>query len=165
MSDTDRTQGVLSFGGHIPPGPVREAVEALRVILHRVTSIAEFCLIRETAGVTFTNAAVSPGTADTTTRDSIDFVDAGIDQVRVVVRGNNSAAGTVEVTVYDVTDAVELCRVQMSGATPTTYTGEWTSIEPTGGDHEVEVRVIGDGAFDPIVYGVKLQGRTLQARA
>lgn len=165
MSDLDRTQGVTSFGGQLPLGPVREALELLRSILHRVTSIVEFPLILDTGGVTFTNAAVSPGSALATTRDGIDFVDAGLDQVRCVVYGNNSAAGTVEVTVYDVTDAVELCRVQLSGATPALYVGEWTSIDPTAGDHTVEVRVIGDGVFDPVVYRVSLQGRTLAAQA
>lgn len=165
MSDTDRTQGVVSFGSAAPPGPLKDALTILTAVLHRITSVSEFCLLLDSAGVTFTNAAVSPGSANTTTRDSVDFVDAGIDQVRVVCRGNNSAAGTVEVTVYDVTDAVELGRVQMSGATPTTYTGEWTNITPTGGDHEIEVRVIGDGALDPVCYSVRLQGRTLQARA
>lgn len=165
MSDTDRTQGVVSFGASAPPGALKDALALLTAVLHRITSVVEFPLILDTGGVTFTNAAVSPGSANTTTRDSIDFVDAGIDQVRVVVRGNNSAVGTVEVTVYDVTDSVELCRVQMSGVTATTYTGDWTSITPTAGDHEVEIRVIGDGVFDPICYRVSMQGRTLQARA
>lgn len=165
MSDTDRTQGVVSFGGSVPPGALKDALTLLTAVLHRITSVSEFALLLDSAGVTFTNAAVSPGSANTTTRDSVDFVDAGIDQVRVVCRGNNSAVGTVEVTVYDVTDTVELGRVQMSGVTPTTYTGAWTNISPTGGDHEIEVRVIGDGAFDPVTYSVRLQGRTLQARA
>ena len=165
MSDTDRTQGVVSFGAGVEPGPLRDALTLLTATLHRITSVAEFTLICDTVGVTFTNAATTPGTANTKTRDSIDFVDAGIDQVRIVVRGNNSAVGTVAVSVYDVTDSVELCTVTMSGVTETTYTGSWTSITPTGGDHEVETRVIGNGAFDPICYRVAMQARTLQARA
>lgn len=162
---TARIQGVVDFTVKSTDLAVRRMQEMLVATLHHITSVADFTLLADTVGVTFTNAAASPGTANTTTRTVVDFVDAGIDQVRVIVRAENSAAGSVTVRVYDVTDSVSLGDVTVTNAVEQTALSEWATITPTGGDHTLEVRCIGDGAFDPIVYRVTLQGRTLQARA
>ena len=139
-------------------------VDRLVAVLGRLTALVDVCLLFVVGGHTVTNAASGAGTALNMTRTWLDFGDAGIDQLRLTVRGNNSAVGTVVVSVHDVTNNVELCRVTLSGTTVTTYAGAWTPIEPTGEDVEVEARVIGDGAFDPVLYAIHLQGRTLQAR-
>jgi len=53
-----------------------------------------------------------------------------------------------------VTDAVEQ-----------TADSGWTVVAPAGGDEQVEIRVIGDGALDPVLYSAHLHLRTVQARA
>lgn len=159
-----RPQPVVEFAQRPPPGPVKEALETLAKVLGKVTALVDVALLLEAAGYTATNAAGGAGTALTFSRTPVDFADAGCDQVRVVVRGKNSVAGSVTVTVHDVTQNLELCRVVVTGSTEQTAIGLWTTIKPTGLDQEVEVRVIGNGADDPVFLRVSLQGRTLQAR-
>jgi len=162
---TRREGPVLTFPARVPPGSVRDAIDKTGATAGRMVPIADVALLLETAGFTVTNAAVAPGTALPATRTEVDLADAGVDSVRVVVRANNSAAGSVVVTVHDVTNNLELCRVTVTGVTATTYLGAWTRVVPKGGDSEIEVRVIGDGVFDPLLFTVHLQLRTTQARA
>ena len=51
--------------GVLRAGSLDHALTLLTATLHRITSVAEFALICDTVGVTFTNAAVAPGTANT----------------------------------------------------------------------------------------------------
>lgn len=146
-------------------GPLKSVIDVWHALFGKVESLVDVLLLFETAGHTVTNAAAGAGTAVAFTRVLVDFADAGVDSVRVMAYGNNSAAGSVIVTVHDVTNNVELCRVTLTDATPAAYAGDWTTIIPTGTEQELEVRVIGDGAFDPVLYNVHLQGRTTQARA
>lgn len=132
--------------------------------LGKTVSFSNITLLREAAGFTVTNAAADPGTALTVARSTCDFGDAGVDSVRVVVRGKNSAAGAIIVQVYDVTNSVVLATATVTGTTEQTAVGEWTRIAPTGLEQEVEVRVVGNAADDPILYAVHLQLRTVQTR-
>lgn len=159
-----RDKPVVEFAQRPPPGPVKEALDSLSKVLGKVTAIVDVALLLEQGGYVATNAAAAPGSSLTFTRTPIDFADAGIDQTRVVVRGRNSVAGTVTITVHDVTNNVELCRVAVTGAADVTAIGAWTTMRATGLDQEVEVRVIGNGADDPVLLRVSLQGRTLQSR-
>lgn len=159
-----RDKPVVEFGTRPPPGDVRSAIDRLAGVLGMVTALVDVPLLAEQAGYVVTNAAGGAGTALAFTRALVDFADAGVDQVRVVVRGRNSVAGSVTVLVYDVTNNVELARVTVTGAADVTVAGAWTTLKATGIDHEVEVRVIGNGADDPVLLRVSLQGRTLQAR-
>lgn len=138
--------------------------ETLRGVLGKMVSLADILLLASTGGFAFANAAVAPGSPFLPGRVLVDFADAGIDQVRVCVRGNAGAAGTVQVTVHDVTNNVELGRVAVTNAADSTVAGEWTTIVPTGLDQEIEARVIGDGVLDPVLFRVSLQCRTLQRR-
>lgn len=159
-----RPQPVVEFAQRPPPGPLKEVVDQLTKVLGKITALVDVALLLEAAGYTATNAAAGAGSSLAFTRTPIDFADAGVDQVRVCVRGRNSVAGTVTVTVHDITANIELCRVAVTGAADVTVASGWTTIKPTGADQEVEVRVIGNAADDPIFLRVSLQGRTLQAR-
>ncbi len=159
-----RAGSVVKFAQR-PDDPLSAIVGQLEDVLGKTVSLADLLLLFESVGFTVTNAATAPGTAVGITRTLVDFGDAGADQVRVVLRGHNSTAGTVQVTVFDVTTGVELARVALTGVTDVTVAGEWTNITPSGADQELEVRVIGDGAMDPLLYSVHLQLRTSQARS
>lgn len=159
-----RTTAIVTFPQRPADKATQNALDLLQRVLGRLVSFADVALLLEAGGYTATNAAAAPGTALTFTRTKIDFGDAGADQLRLVVRGNNSGVGSVTVQLYDVTGARALCSVIVTGATPTTYDGDWTSFKPRGGEQEIELRVIGDGAFDPVLYAVHLQMRTLNAR-
>ena len=160
-----RDAPVVDFTDRPEPGPVRRALDTLKGVLGRMVSLGDVLLLASTAGYTVTDAAAGAGTALGFTRVPIDLADAGVDSVRVVARGNAGAAGTVQVTVYDVTNAVELARVAVTNGTDVTVAGTWTAVADQGGDREVEVRVIGDGALDPLLFRVSLQLRTVARRA
>lgn len=153
---------VAEFAERLEPGPLRRVIDWLRTILGKMASLVDVSLLHSDAGITVTNAATGAGTSLTSSRVLLDMADAGADQARVVVRGKNSGAGSVQIVAYDVTNSVELARVAVTGTTETTYAGAWTSFKPTGIDQEVELRVIGDGAFDPVLFRVSLQLRTLK---
>lgn len=134
----------------------------------KVTSLSTILLLSESGGYTATDAAASPGDSLAFTTTKIDFADAGIDQIRLVVRGLADAVAvpstSVVVQLYDLTNSVALATVTVTDDTQATFTGDWTGITPTGSDQEVELRVIGDGALDPELYAVHMQARTLQAK-
>lgn len=160
-----RAEPVVEFPLRPEPGPLKGALDILTAVLGKMVSIADVLLLANTAGHTVTNAASGAGTALAFTRALLDLADAGVDQVRAVARGNAGAAGTVQVTVHDVTNSVELARVAVTNASDVTVAGTWTAVAEQGGDREIEVRVIGDGALDPVLFRVSLQVRTVQRRA
>lgn len=160
-----RTHPVTSFDVGQTLGPLSLVTDILHALFGKVTTLTVVSLLMEYAGVTVTNAASGAGTALTLTRTTIDFADAGVDSVRVIVRGANSAAGSVTVQVYNVTQSAAMATATVTDATEQTAEGDWTVFAPAGGDEEIEARVVGDGAFDPILYSVHLQMRTVQARA
>ena len=155
---------VLELSDRPSPGPVRSFMDRLIRAFGFESALVVIPFVLDTGGVTVTNAGTGAGTALATTRTVVDLEDAGLDHVRVVVYGANSAAGSVTVTVYDVTNSVQLASVTVTDATPAVFTGSWTAVTDVGGDRTLEVRVIGDGAFDPVLYTCALQGRTVQAR-
>ena len=160
-----RPDPVVDLGLRPEAGPLRSVFDILHAVFGKVVSVAAVALVLEIAGTTVTNAASGAGTALTKTRTTIDFQDAGVDSVRLVVRGENSASGSVTVQLYNVTTSAAMATATLTNASEQTDEGSWTVFTPNGGDEEIEVRVIGDGAFDPILYAVHLQMRTVQARA
>lgn len=160
-----RTEPIANFDVGQPPGPLQLVTDLLHALFGKVTCLTVVTLLADTVGVTVTNAATGAGTALTTTRTTIDFEDAGVDSVRIIVRGENSGVGDVTVQLYNVTTSAAICTATVTDATEQTADSGWQVFSPNGGDEEVEVRVIGDGAFDPILYSVHLQMRTVQARS
>lgn len=159
-----RKEAVLTFSERVEPGPIRRILDVIERVFAREVSLVDIALLLEAAGFTVVNAAASPGTALTRSRTEVDFQDAGIDSVRLLVRGENSAAGSVTVQAYNVTQGAVMASATILDATEQSAESAWTRFVPAGGDEEIEVRVVGDGAFDPVLYGVRLQGRTTQAR-
>lgn len=155
-----RPQPVASFGG-----PLQRVLDVLHALFGKVVSLSDVALLLDTAGVTVTNAASGSGTALTATRAAIDFADAGVDNVRLVVRGQNSAAGDVTVQAYNVSASAVIASATITGTSEQSAESDWVRLAPAGGDEEVEIRVVGDGAADPVLYSAHLQLRTLQARA
>lgn len=160
-----RAEAVVTFDVRPPPGPLKRVVDILQALLGKVTSLAVITLLASEAGYTVTNAAGGAGTALTVTRTTLDLEDAGVDSVRLVVRGQNSGAGSVTVQAYNVTTSAALASVTVTDALEQTADSGWTVVAPAGGDEQVEIRVIGDGAFDPVLYSAHLHLRTVQARA
>lgn len=170
-----RKDPVLSFAARPPPGPLKDSLDTMTALFGKVVSLSVSALLLEQAGttisalfleqagVTITDAASGAGTALTTTRTAIDFENAGIDAVRVVARGENSGSNAITIQVFNTTTSAVLATATITGTSEQTGIGNWTALSPNGGDEEVEVRVIGDGADDPILYGVHLQMRTQAA--
>lgn len=164
MSRKDR---VADFG-RPPPGPLKIVLDILHTLFGKVVSLATVALLLDVSGHTVTNAATGAGTALTTTRTSIDFEDAGIDSVRVVIRAKNSALTDLIIQAYNVTTstAIAVATIDTTETTEQTVEGAWTELAPNGGDEEIEVRVISvNGTEDPILYAIHLQMRTVQARS
>ncbi len=159
-----RKHPVADWGVRPKGGPLRRVVDILQILFGKVVSIATIALLVEIAGHTVTNAAASAGTALTKSRTTVDFSDAGVDSVRILVRGENSASGSVIVQAYNVTGSAAIAAATITNASEQTADSGWTVLPVLDGDQEIEVRVIGDGAFDPILYAVHLQMRTVQAR-
>jgi hypothetical protein len=160
-----RAEAVVTFDVRPPPGPLKRVVDILQALFGKVTSLAVITLLASEAGHTVTNAAGGAGTALTVTRTTLDLEDAGVDSVRLVVRGQNSGAGSVTVQAYNVTTSAALASVTVTDAVEQTADSGWTVVAPAGGDEQVEIRVIGDGALDPVLYSAHLHLRTVQARA
>lgn len=164
---TKRTQDLLDLspmdtGDPRANAPIRDLVRKLAPAFGKTVSLDVLTLLSDMAGYQITNAATAPGTDIAECRTAVDLADAGVDQVRVVVRGKNSAAGSVTVQVYRVTGATTLASVTVTDGTLATFAGDWTVIIPTGLDEDLGVRVVGDGAFDPTFYRIELQMRTLR---
>lgn len=159
-----RKHPVTDWGIRPESGPVRRILDILQILFGKVVSLATIALLVEIAGHTVTNAAADPGTALTKSRTTVDFSDAGIDSVRIIVRGENSGVGSVTVQAFNVTGAAAIATATLTNASEQTADSGWTVLPILDGDQEIEVRVVGDGAFDPIIYAVHLQMRTVQAR-
>ncbi len=163
-----RKNPVVDFGLRPEPGPLRGLLDMLHALFGKVVSLSVITLLLEVAGHTITNAATTPGTAVTKTRTSIDFQDAGVDSVRLVIRAENSALTDLILQAYNTTTSTVIASatIDTTETTEQTVVGAWTVLTPNGGDEEIEVRAITvNGTEDPILYSVHLQMRTVQARA
>ncbi len=163
-----RKDAVVDLGLRPNEGPLRTMFDTLHALFGKVVSLAVVTFVVESSGHTVANAAVSPGTALTATRTAIDFQDAGVDSVRLVIRAKNSTLADLVIQAYNVTTstAIATATIDTTETTEQSVEGAWTALTPNGGDEEIEIRVITvNGTDDPILYGVHLQLRTVQARA
>lgn len=160
---TIRSSPVVELAGRVPPGPTRQIMDVLQRVLGKTVSLASVSLVNDLGGVQVTNAATTPGSDVTEARAVVHLADAGIDQLRLVVRGKNSASGAVVVEAYRVSGGETLASVTVTDGSLATFLGDWTTVIPTGEDEEIGLRIVGDGAFDPTVYRVDMQMRTLRA--
>ncbi len=161
-----RKDPVISISARPPAGsPARQIMDVLHALFGKVVSLGTVALLLEIGGHTVTNAVAGAGTALTKTRTTVYFEDAGVDSVRLLVRAENSASGSVTVQLYDVTASAVIATATVTNASEQTADSGWTVYAPGSGDVEIELRVVGDGVFDPILYGAHMHMRTVQARA
>ena len=158
-----RTGPIVQVAQRPQPGPVRALLDALEATAGRASSLAPIPLLHEAAGYVTAAAAGSPGTSVPITQTVLDLADAGVDSVRLVGYGKNSGAGSVTLALYDVTNSATLCTATLTGATAGAFAGSWTTVQPTGSDQTVDLRVVGAGET-PTLYTLHLQGRTVQVR-
>ncbi len=162
-----RKDAVVDFGLRPSEGPLRTVFDILHTLFGKVVSLAVVTFLVESSGHTVANAATDPGTA-LPTRTTINFQDAGVDSVRLVIRAKNSALNDLVIQAYNVTTsaAIATATIDTTETTEQSVEGAWTVLTPNGGDEEVEIRVITvNGTDDPILYAVHHQLRTVQARA
>lgn len=90
------------------------------------------------------------------THSALDFLDAHVDTVRLIVRGKTAAAGPITLQLYDVTNAVVLAMVTVSAVNGTNV-GAWTTVGDKAGERELALRVVGDTANAQTLYSVHAQ--------
>ena len=161
---TIRKEPVVVFSERPEDASTQRVLDTLSNTLGKVTSLAVVCLLSEPVGHVVTNAAAGAGTALTVTRTEIDFLDANIDSVRLVVRGLNNTAGSITVQLYNVTQSLIMATAVITGTSEQTADSDWQIFKAAGGDEAVEVRVVGDGVADPTLYNVHLHGRTVKVQ-
>ena len=108
-----RKDPVVDFGLRPEPGPLRRVLDILHALFGKVVSLSVVALLLEVAGHTVTNAATGAGTALTTTRTTVDFQDAGVDSVRLVIRAKNSALTDLIIQAYNVTTSATIATASM----------------------------------------------------
>lgn len=163
-----RIEPVTDFGQRPPPGALRNVLNILHALFGKVVSLGVVTLLAETAGHAITNVGTTPGTTITSTRTLIDFQDAGVDSVRLIVRAKNSVTNDLTIEAFNATTSLVMATVVIdsSQSTEQTVAGAWTVLAPNGGDEDIYVRAYsGTAADDPTFYAVHLQMRTVQARA
>jgi hypothetical protein len=161
-----RTEPVVDFSSIVEPGELRRVIDKLTATFGRVTSLTDMTLMYSLAGEIVKDPPVDPGTALPATRHSVDFADAGIDSVRIIIYASTEAGIDVVVQIYDVTNSTELAALSVGAIPAALRIGPWTTIadKDTGADQVIEVRLIGDGATDVTLHRVHLQGRSVQKR-
>ncbi len=163
-----RSDPVIDLGLRPEAGVLRTVMDTLHALFGKVVSLGVLVLLSETAGHAITNVGTTPGTTVTSTRTLVDFQDAGIDSVRLVVRAKNSVTTNLTIEVFNATTSLVLATalIDTSQSTEQTVVGSWTVLAPNGGDEDIYVRVYsGTAADDPTLYAVHLQMRTVQARS
>src|SRR5262245_6783685 len=129
---TLRSEPIIDIGQRPADGPVRRLMDVWNAIFGKTTGLIDIPLLLTMAGYVTAAASGSPGTQEPHTITRLDLSDGLIDSVRLVVRGKNSVAGSVDVFVYDETNGKDLCSVRLTGTTEATYVGAWTTVTPSG---------------------------------
>jgi hypothetical protein len=160
----NRKEPVVVFGERPADAATQRVLDTLGRTIGKLTSLVDVCLLSAPAGHVVTDAASGAGTALTVTRTQLDFADAAIDSVRLVVRGQNSAAGSVVIQVYNVTQSMVMATATITGTSEQIADSGWWVFRPVGGDEVIEVHVQGDDAADPMLFNVHMQGRTVSAQ-
>ncbi len=118
------------------------------------------------AGVMVTNAAVA-GTevnaSNLLTRLLIDWPAIGrvpVTSVRVQCIGrSNHATSPVAVRIRDMSNAVDVCSVDIVGTATGLFAGTWEPFTPPDGTVTYAVFVYGDGALDPTIFAATWEWR------
>lgn len=153
-----RSQPVVEFTQRFEQGDekLRQIVDTLRATSGKLTPILDVAMLHSNAGL-----VVAAGATVTVegTHSSLDFLDAHVDTVRLIVRGKTAAAGPISLQLYDVTNSVVLATVTVSTVNGTNV-GTWTTVADKAGERELALRVVGDGANAQTLYSARFQAYT-----
>ena len=135
--------------------------EELKGAVGLASSFVDVCLVSAESGIAKTGAVA--GTVVTASRTAVNFEDARIDQVRLVVYGNSTTTGH-SARIKDVTGGgtTILCTVTLASSAGYAE-GEWTLIDSIGtGSRQLVLEVVGNASATQTLYHASLQGRTLR---
>lgn len=137
---------------------LRPVLEELREAVGLASSLAVVTLLSANAGVATVGAA--GGTTIPGSRTALDFEDARIDELRLVVYGNTTAAATAR--VVDLTSGTTaLCTVTLPVGASAHANGAWTVVDSLGGGtRNLGLQVLGNGAATQTIYHAALHIRT-----
>lgn len=138
----------------------RDLADLFRASAGKLTPLLDVVLLHDVAGVTIAAGATVEVEG---THVPLELADASIDSVRLLARGIANTAAVV-IQAYDRTNAVVLASVTLATAL-STVAGSWTQVAAKGGDREIVLRVVGDGANSQVLRNVRLQCRTVQFNA
>lgn len=135
---------------------VRQLADIVKRTAGKLTPIMDVSMLHSNAGL-----VVAAGATVTVegTHTSLDFLDANLDTVRLVVRGKTAAAGPITLQLYDLTNSVVLATVTVT-TTLATQVGAWTNISPVAGERELAIKVVGDSANAQTLYSARAQFNT-----
>lgn len=140
--------------------PALEAImDELRESVGLASSLVVATLVCAESGVAKTGATT--GTNLDASRASVNFEDARIDEIRLVVWGRSTTTGH-SARVVDVTGggSVVLCTVTLP-STNGYAAGAWTLIDQIGGGtRSVVLQVVGNASATQTLYHAALQMRT-----
>lgn len=151
---------VIALGAVSATPELRAILEELRESVGLVTSLACETLVSEEAGVAKTGSA--SGTSLDCSRTAVNFEDARIDDIRLVVWGKTTVAGHTA-RLIDVTGGgtTELARVTLPTTTSGYAEGSWTLIDAIGaGSRQLVLQVWGNASATQTIYHASLQMRT-----
>ena len=132
---------------------LRQLADVLTATSGKVTPILDSTLLFSNAGLVVAAGAtvIVEGTYT-----SLDFLDARIDTVRLIVRGKTAAAGPITLQLWDVTNSVILATVTVT-TTLATNVGTWTSVKAVAGERQLAIRVVGESVNAQTLYSVHAQ--------
>lgn len=148
------------------PTQETDPTKRLREILHRVMGFlsALVCidLVRDAAGVSVVSAS-APGTDIPSSRHTVDWNDAGVDEFRLTGYANDATSAGL-VVQYAVNSAI-LASATVPAGGAADFTGAWTHVTTASraaiaGDQVGSLKLVGGGA-SATLYGVQIQARTV----
>lgn len=133
----------------------RQIADVVKATAGKITPILDTTLLHSTGLIVGAGAT----TTIEGTYTSLDFLDANLDTVRLLVRGKTAAAGPITLQLYDVTNSVVLATATVTTVNGTNV-GAWTSVTAKPGERELAVRVVGDSANNQTIYSIHMQAYT-----
>ena len=133
----------------------RQIADVLKATAGKITPILDTTLLHSTGLIV--------GAGGTTTIEgthtSLDFLDANLDTVRLLVRGKTAAAGPITIQLFDLTNNVVLATATVTTSLAT-QVGAWTSVTAKPGERELAIKVVGDSANAQTLYAIHMQAYT-----
>jgi len=155
---------VITFQSNPTDPQVQVLKDELQRTVGRISSLVDICLFFSVTGLVG-NTVASAATIAPPTQLKVDFADAGLDFVRILVvatgTGNNPSAN-----IYNVTTGQVICSVPVGGSAEALTTGQWVSYTPHGGDETIGFSFTNGSAGSESVtlWSVHLQAATLNAK-